>query len=85
MRTQQSAVSNQPKRRKRTNIQKQEELVSALWEFAADLQLRPNQGCVATIATGQEDAGTKCSLEHVGSAKKKIMAIFGYDCLIELS
>ena len=72
-------------RNKRINIFKQEEVVSALWKFAADLQLRPNEGCVAAIAEGQEDAGTRASLTHVGSAVSKIMATFGYAVVKEPS
>jgi hypothetical protein len=67
-------------RRKRCNLEKQEEVVAALWRFAADLQLRPNKGCVATTASGP-NTGTKASLDHVGSALRSIMETFGYGVL----
>lgn len=64
-------------RRKRCNIDKQEAVVTALWNFADDLQHRPNEGCVATTQPG----GTKASLKHIGSALEKIMETFGYGVL----
>lgn len=64
---------------KRTNIVKQEEVVAALWDFAANIQLRPNEGAAkATIASGQENAGTAVGLGHVGAAMKRILDAFGY-------
>lgn len=64
-------------RRRRTNIDKQERVVSALWNLARDMQHRPDEGCVATNV---ED-GTKLSLGHCGKALKEIMDTFGYDVL----
>lgn len=64
--------------KQRRDIHKQQEVVEALWQFAANLQLRPTEGTVATVAGGQPDAGTKCSLTHVGTAMSKIMSAFGY-------
>ena len=49
--------------------------MSALWDFASDLQLSAREG---TVATALSD-GTKCSLKHVGSALAKIMHAFGYE------
>lgn len=64
---------------RRHNVERQEEVVSALWKFAANLQLRPEQGGVkCTVASGQEDAGTACGLDHVGMALKAIMRTFNY-------
>lgn len=66
----------------RHNIERQEEVVSALWQFAANLQLRPDKGgSVARIAEGQPDAGTACGLDHVGAALAKIMRAFNYGVL----
>lgn len=63
----------------RHNVDRQEEVVSALWDFAANLQLRPDRGgIVATIASGQPDAGVKCGLDHVGAALARIMRAFNY-------
>lgn len=69
----------------RHNIERQQEVVSALWDFAANLQLRPDVGCVSTVATGQPNAGTKVSLEHVGAALNRIMRTFNYGVLPEYS
>jgi hypothetical protein len=67
---------------RRHNIERQEEVVAALWEFAANIQLRPDQGgTVATIASGQPNAGTKCGLDHVGKSLAKIMRAFNYGVL----
>lgn len=64
---------------RRHNVERQEEVVAALWEFAANLQLRTDKGgIVATIASGQPDAGTQCGLDHVGKALTKIMSAFNY-------
>lgn len=65
------------KTRRRTNIDKQERVVSALWEFARDIQKRPDEGCVATASKD----GTKLSLDHVGKAMREILDAFGYDVL----
>jgi hypothetical protein len=63
-------------RRRRTNIDKQERVVSALWELARDMQKRPDEGCVATSCDG-----TKLGLGHAGKALREIMDTFGYDVL----
>jgi hypothetical protein len=63
-------------RRRRTNIDRQERVVSALWELARDMQNRPSEGCVATAGDG-----TKLSLGHCGKALREIMDTFGYDVL----
>jgi hypothetical protein len=64
---------------RRHNMERQDEVVAALWEFAANLQLRPDQGgTVARIASEQPDAGTACGLDHVGKALAKIMRAFNY-------
>jgi hypothetical protein len=65
-------------RRQRRNIYKQQDVVKALWKFAADLQFRPTHGCVVTTASG-EDIGTKVSLDHVNKALTAIMHAFGYE------
>lgn len=62
------------------NIERQEAVVSALWEFAADLQLRPRVGCVSRLASGP-DKGAEASLDHIGTALRKIMSAFGYQVL----
>jgi len=67
---------------RRHNIDRQEEVVAALWEFAANLQLRPEKGgAVCRIADGQADAGTACGLDYVHAAVVKIMAAFNYGVL----
>lgn len=65
------------KRRRRTNITKQEAVVTALWAFADNMQHRPNKGQVATNL----DTQTKLSLEHIGSTLTEIMDAFGYALL----
>jgi hypothetical protein len=63
----------------RTNLDKQEEVVTALWDFAANIQLRPDAGGTkATIASGQPNAGTVVGLNHVRTAMKKILDTFGH-------
>jgi len=64
-------------RRRRTNIDKQERVVSALWEFARNIQQNPDKGCVATAV----ESGTKLSLDHAGKAMQEILDAFGYDVL----
>jgi len=59
------------------NIEKQEKVVAALWDFAVDLQHRPDEGCQATIRSGKSDQ-TTCSTKHVETALRKIMDAFGY-------
>lgn len=59
------------------NQRAQDEVVSALWDFAANLQLRPAKGILATTADGP-NKGTKVSLAHVGQAMQTIMNSFGY-------
>lgn len=66
------------------DLKAQDKVVSALWEFAENLQLRPDQGVVATIADGHPDSGTRCSLEHINKALKIIMDAFGY-AVIDIS
>lgn len=58
---------------KRRNLQKQEKLVSALWEFADDLQKRPNEGQIITASNG-----TRVSSKHINKAIADIMETFGY-------
>ena len=71
---------------RRHNVERQQEVVSALWAFATNLQLHPEEGgCIATIASGQPDAGTKCGLDHVGAAVAQIMQIFNYGVVPEPS
>ena len=62
-------------KRARRNIEKQEEVVSTLWDFADDLQHRQEYGHVATLPR----TNTKVSLEHIGRAMKRIMTAFGYE------
>lgn len=57
----------------RTSVEKQENVVSIIWQFAKNVQTQPEKGCVAT-----RDDGTRLSLHHVGDALDKIMATFGY-------
>lgn len=64
-------------RRRRCNIEKQEQVVKLLWEFAKNIQQNPEKGCVATNV----ETGTKLSLDHVGEALHGIMANFGYGVL----
>ena len=64
-------------RRRRTNLEKQERIVSVIWEFARAEQHHPSEGCVATTL---ED-GTKASLKHISAALEEIMDTFGYDVL----
>ncbi len=61
------------KRRRRTNIEKQERVVKALWDFAFNLQTKPT--------TCTDSKGTKIHLESVGVALRDIMDNFGYDVL----
>lgn len=65
-------------RRRRTNIDKQERVVSALWELARDMQHRPNEG--GPVITSGED-GTKLNDGHARKALREIMDAFGYDVL----
>lgn len=62
-------------RRKLININKQERVVTALWNFAADMQQRPKEGTVATTLSKPK---VKVSLKHVGTALDDIMDAFGY-------
>lgn len=64
-------------RKLKTNIKKQEIVVGILWEFARDIQLKPNEGTVAT-ACGSDLHGTKCSLTHIANALRKTLETFGY-------
>lgn len=67
---------------RRHNIERQEEVVAALWKFAANLQLRPESGgAIITMAEGQPDAGTKCGTDHVRKALAAIMQAFNYGML----
>lgn len=66
------------KRRTKTSLWRQEQVVSAIWNFAADSQFRPEQGTICTIGSGR-DKGTKASLKHIHRALTTIMNIFGYD------
>jgi hypothetical protein len=63
-------------KRCRTSIDKQENVVSILWQFAHNIQTNPEKGCVAT----SED-GTRLSIDHVTDALQKIMSNFGYATL----
>jgi hypothetical protein len=58
------------KRRRRSNIEKQEHVVKLLWEFARDLQTKP---CTCT-----DSHGTRVHLDSVGVALREIMDNFGY-------
>jgi len=60
-------------RRFRTSIDKQENVVSILWDFARNLQQNPEYGCVSTLGDG-----TRVSLDHIGKALLAIMDNFGY-------
>jgi hypothetical protein len=74
----------------RVNVEKQEEVVSILWEFASNLQHNPNEGCLCT-SRGHIDMpgaaprdtktmpGTVVSLKHVETALAKVMKQFGYN------
>lgn len=57
----------------RTSVEKQENVVAILWQFARNIEKEPEKGCVATA----ED-GTRLSTDHVGDALRKIMDNFGY-------
>ena len=70
--------SNCPRRH---NIECQEAVVEALWNFAANIQLRPKKGCMATPCKGERHAGVKLSLDHVGEALSEIMKTFNYGVL----
>jgi hypothetical protein len=59
---------------KRTNLKKQEAVVSALWNFAAELKNHPTTGQLAKNLA----LGVTLSLDQVGTALEKIMSIFGY-------
>ena len=59
------------KRRRRTNYDKQENVVSAIWEFAHNQQTHEH--------TVTNSKGTSVHIDSVGVALKKIMDIFGYD------
>lgn len=61
-------------RRRRTNIDKQERVVTLLWNFAHDLQTKPHN-CTAC------KSGTTVNLDAVGDALRGIMDNFGYDVL----
>jgi hypothetical protein len=64
------------KRRKRSrNIKKQEAVVSALWNFAADITKRGLEGTQCANVR----LGVSVSLKHIGTALGSIMDIFGYD------
>lgn len=57
--------------------EKQELVVTALWELVANEQLRPDEGTRTTVASGP-DKGANASLKHIGTALEAIMAVFGY-------
>jgi hypothetical protein len=61
--------------RPRYDLGKQEGVVSALWDFADDIQHRPEQGRVITLAR----TGTKVSEEHIGRVLKRILEIFNLE------
>ena len=71
-------MSEVKKRRTKTSVWRQEQVVSALWNFAADMQFRPEEGTICTISSGR-DKGTKASLKHIRRAMNTIMNTFGYD------
>jgi len=56
------------------SIEKQEAVVSALWDFVRDMQKHPDDGHQCTLARD----GTTASLKHIGTALDKILAAFGY-------
>ena len=58
------------RRRQRTNVERQEEIVSVLWDFAHDLQTLPLESTSSN--------GTKVNIDAVGKALEKIMQTFGY-------
>ena len=68
----QKVTSKTPKKKK--SVEKQERLVTALWTFAANLQLNPNEGCVITRTRD----GVKVSSKHIETAMEEIMDSFGY-------
>ncbi len=58
-----------------TDILKQEEVVSALWQFAENLQTKPHD------AKRSEEGkhSTSVHLPSVGIALERIMNLFGYE------
>jgi hypothetical protein len=63
----------------RHNIERQEEVVEALWDFAYNLQVRPAEGgIVARAAEGERHHGVAVGLDHVGTGLAKIMRAFNY-------
>jgi hypothetical protein len=60
--------------------EQQEEVVSALWDFAHDQQTKA-MNC-SSIPTKQGDYDiTRVNLDAVGDALKKIMKTFGYEVM----
>jgi len=57
----------------RRSVEKQERVVSALWEFVRSIQHHPDDGTAASLADG-----TQCSMKHIRSALEKIMDTFGF-------
>lgn len=69
-------VTTNPSSSPKKNMDAQERVVSALWDFAANLQFRPYAGQRSTLVSGP-NKGTVVSLEHIGTTLKEIMAAFG--------
>lgn len=55
----------------RINVEKQEEVVAALWEFAEAQSLRPHNATKTNSVS--------VNLESVGETLEQIMKVFGYE------
>lgn len=61
------------------NIEKQEKVVSALWNFASAIQNRPDEGqVISRLKEGSSEVDCKVSTTHVRMAMERILAAYGY-------
>lgn len=63
-------------RRRRCNIDKQEKIVTLLWNLAREAQREPKTGCVISLGDG-----TKMSDHALRESLAAIMDTFGYGVL----